>query len=274
MSNEYGSVYVLVTIQPGKEQDFVYEIGSDESFLDSKIEKMVFVHGSFDFIVVLTGNSYEIDRRILKMRKLEYVQGTETLIPFKWEIPKEAPKLPKNLLPPTPLVTSPICPTPKPAVLQTPEVELKTYCEHPVVLYSTKGGNTKKVAGEIADELGCPLKEITKDSVFSTVNLRDFDMVFIGTGIYRGLPNEYLTSFLNSAEFGNQRFALFMTWLRLGKGDKGVFDKIDKILEAKGKKLLGNYFECRGDYPSGYPDARDFEDARKWASKVGKKTAE
>jgi flavodoxin len=270
MSNEYGSVYVLVTVQPGKEQDFVYEFGSDESFLDSRIEKMVFVHGSFDFIVVLTGNSYDMDRRILKMRKLQYVQSTETLIPFKWEIPKEAPKLPKSI-PATPLTTSPISLQPKPAAFQTLEPELMTYCERPIVLYSTKGGNTKKVAEEIAHELNCPLTEITKDLDFATVDLRDFDMVFIGTGIYRGYPNENLTSFLNSAEFGNQRFALFMTWLRLGKGDRGVFDKIDKILEAKGRKLLGSYFECRGDYPSGYPDARDFDDARKWASKVGKK---
>jgi len=270
MSSEYGSVYVLVTIQPGKEQDFVYEVGSDESFPDSRIEKMVFVHGSFDFIVMLTGNSYEIDRRILKMRKLPYVQGTETLIPFKWEIPKESPKPPK-ILQPRPITTSPTCPTPKPAVQQTPEPELKTYCEYPIVLYSTKAGNTKKVAQEIAGELNCPIKEITKGSDFSAVNLRDFDMVFIGTGIYRSHPNEDLVSFLNSAEFGNQQFALFLTWLRLGKGDKAVFDKIDGVLKAKGRKLLSSYFECRGDYPNGYPDARDFDDARKWASKVGKK---
>jgi flavodoxin len=273
MSNEYGSVYVLVTIQPGKEQDFLYEIRSDESFLDSRIEKMVFVHGSFDFIVVLTGNSYELDRRILKMRKLQYVQGTETLIPFKWEIPKEPPKLPKDL-PSKTLTTSLTSPTPKPVALQTPESELKTYCEYPIVLYSTKGGNTRKVAEEIADELNCPLKEVTKDLDFSTVNLRDFDMVFIGTGIYRDHPNENLISFLKSAEFGNQQFALFVTWLRLKKGDKDVFDKIDTILETKGKKLLGSYFECRGDYPNGHPDARDFDQARKWASKVGKKTAQ
>jgi len=270
MSREYGSVYILVTIQPGKEQDFAYEIRSDEEFPDSKVEKMVFVHGTFDFLVELTGNSYEMDRRILKMRKLSYVQSTETLIPFKWEIPRELPKQTQNLpsKAPTSFIISPAL---KPAILQVPEPELKTYCEHPIVLYSTKSGNTKKLAEEISNELSCPIREITKDLDYSTLNLSDYDMVFIGTGIYRNLPNEILTSFLRSAEFGNQQFALFITWLRLRTGDKDVFNKIDEILKMKGKKLLGSYFECRGDYPSGYPDVRDFENAKKWASKVGKK---
>jgi flavodoxin len=273
MSGEYGTIYVLVTIQPGKEQDFVYEVGSDLSFVDSMIEKMVFVHGSFDFIVVLTGNSYEIDRRILKMRKLSYVLGTETLIPFKWEIPKEKPK-PPIPLPSMPSTLLPPSLTPEPAVLKIPIIEPKTYCEYPIVLYSTRGGNTKKVAEEIADELKCPVKEITKDLDFSTINLRDFDMVFIGTAVYRDHPNENMLNFLKSAEFGNQRFALFITWLRLRKGDKIVFDEIGKVLETKGRRLLGNYFECRGDYPNGHPDTRDFDDARKWASSVGKKAAQ
>ena len=75
--------YVLVAIQPGKEQEFANEIVSKGLILDSKVERMDFVHGSFDFIIILTGNTYDIDRRILEMRKLPYVRRTETLIPFE-----------------------------------------------------------------------------------------------------------------------------------------------------------------------------------------------
>lgn len=88
MSSETGRAYVLVVLQPGKEQDFANEIIAKGLILDSKVEKMDFVHGSFDFIVILTGNTYDIDRRILEMRKLPYVRRTETLIPFEmlnWE---------------------------------------------------------------------------------------------------------------------------------------------------------------------------------------------
>jgi hypothetical protein len=83
MSNEKVHVYVLVVLQPGKEQEFANEIISKGLILDSKIEKMDFVHGSFDFIVIFTGTAYDIDRRILEMRKLPYVRRTETLIPFE-----------------------------------------------------------------------------------------------------------------------------------------------------------------------------------------------
>ncbi len=269
MINEYGSIYVLVTIQPGKEQDLVYDIEKDPAFPDSRVEKMIFVHGAIDFIVVFAGNSYEIDRRILKMRSLSYVQNTETLIPFRVEIPREKPKV--KIQPPPLITISPTIPEPEPTVLPIPIVEPKTYCEHPVVLYSTKGGNTRKVAEEIADELGCPIKEIAQDSDISTINLQDFDMVFVGTGIYRDHPNENLISFLKTANFGIQQFALFITWLRLRKGDAIVSEEIKKILENKGRRMLSSYFECRGDSPSGHPDDKDFEDVRKWARTVGRK---
>jgi len=95
VSRENSRAYVLVVIQPGKEQEFANEILSKGLILDSKVEKMDFVHGSFDFIIILTGNKYDIDRRILEMRKLPFVRRTETLIPFEmlnWEdlIPKSS----------------------------------------------------------------------------------------------------------------------------------------------------------------------------------------
>jgi len=83
MSSKNERAYVLVVIQPGKEQDFANEILSKGLVLDSKVERMDFVHGSFDFIVILNGTKFDIDRRILEMRKLPFVRRTETLIPFE-----------------------------------------------------------------------------------------------------------------------------------------------------------------------------------------------
>lgn len=80
--------YVLIEIHPGKEQDFAKEIISKGYIVDSKVERIDFVHGSFDAIVILSGTKHEIDNRILEMRKLPFVKRTETLIPFEllnWE---------------------------------------------------------------------------------------------------------------------------------------------------------------------------------------------
>ncbi len=83
MSDRINRAYVLVVIQPGKEEEFANKILEKGLLLDPKIEKMDFVHGSYDFIILLKGTTEDIDRRILEMRKLPYVQRTETLIPFE-----------------------------------------------------------------------------------------------------------------------------------------------------------------------------------------------
>jgi hypothetical protein len=80
--------YVLVILQPGKEQEFANEIVLKGLTLSSKVEKMDFVHGTVDFIIVFSGPKDDIDYRILEIRKLPYVRSTQTLIPFEmlnWE---------------------------------------------------------------------------------------------------------------------------------------------------------------------------------------------
>lgn len=88
MAGENGRAYVLVAIQPGKEQEFANEIISKGLILNSKVERLDFVHGSFDFIVILAGRRIDIDHLIFEIRKLSFVRKTETLIPFEmlnWE---------------------------------------------------------------------------------------------------------------------------------------------------------------------------------------------
>lgn len=83
MSSEDIRVYVLVELQPGKEGEFGNEILSNGLILDPKVERLDFVHGSFDFIIALKGKLRDIDRRIIEMRKSPCVRKTETLICFE-----------------------------------------------------------------------------------------------------------------------------------------------------------------------------------------------
>ena len=88
MSYKNNRVYVLVEIQPGKEQEFTDEVLSKGLIVDSKVERMDFVHGSFDFVFMLFGTMESVDRRIMEMRKSQHVRRTETLICFEllsWE---------------------------------------------------------------------------------------------------------------------------------------------------------------------------------------------
>jgi len=81
-------VYVLVEVQPGREKEFMEEVLSKGLIRDSRVERMDFVHGSFDLVVMLTGAMKDVDARVIAMRKIPFVLRTETLISFgmlNWE---------------------------------------------------------------------------------------------------------------------------------------------------------------------------------------------
>jgi flavodoxin len=145
----------------------------------------------------------------------------------------------------------------------------------PLVLYSTKSGNTEKVAKAIAQELSCQCLRITKNSDFSNVDLNDFDTVFIGTGIYKGKPQTDLLNYLQGATIhGRKQFALFMTSFGWGKGiaDKNTIDTIQTILSARGQSMLGNSYCCfesgLGFVKRGHPNNNELNEAGKWAKKL------
>jgi len=156
----------------------------------------------------------------------------------------------------------------------------------PIVLYSTIGGNTEKVAKEIAAELNCQCVKIAEGFDSSTLDLNDFDFVFVGTGNIWGNPHAPLLSYLKEINLtGSRQFALFMTRFGRGKSDRDVFDKVKAAVEAKGQVMLEDYFKCMGEGRTefwsgmgrlighdarGHPDAEDLSAAREWAGELAK----
>jgi flavodoxin len=144
---------------------------------------------------------------------------------------------------------------------------------NPIVIYSTKGGNTEKVALEIAQELNCKAIKITAESDFSAMSFGDFDLVFIGTWVRGGEPSPDMISFLEQLNFedSDRQFALFMTWAGGGKSDILTFRRVKQLLEAKNQRLLDDHYKCLGKTfgfaRRGHPDEQDLADARKWARK-------
>ena len=154
----------------------------------------------------------------------------------------------------------------------------------PIVLYSSKSGNTEKIAREIASELNCRCEKISENSDSTTIDLGDFDLVFLGTGNYDKKPNADMLNYLKEMNLNNSRiFALFMTWIGRGTSDKDVYDKIKEAVEEKGQRLMENYHSClfeghsiiarviaRVIFPNakGHPTAEDLSNARKWAKEI------
>jgi len=142
-----------------------------------------------------------------------------------------------------------------------------------IVIYSTKGGNTRKVAEEIASELNCELAKIDHDSSTSAVDLSSYDFVFVGTGIYFGTLNPDMQRYLETIDLKNaKQFAFFVTWGGAGKTDQAVITKLKAILENKGQKVIEECFKCYGGRrfalsKRGHPNNEDTQAAKKWAKK-------
>lgn len=153
-----------------------------------------------------------------------------------------------------------------------------------IVLYSSKGGNTEKIAKEISSELNCPCIKIAEDFDASTANLNDYGLVFVGTGVYASKPNSEMVNYLNGMNLkDSRRFALFLTWFGRSSSDKDVFDKIKTAVEAKGQEMLENYYKCQGEGHTmmtrtvarlmghdarGHPKAEEISAAGTWAKAI------
>jgi flavodoxin len=143
----------------------------------------------------------------------------------------------------------------------------------PIVLYATKSGNTKKVADAIASELNCETFRITQTSM-PKINLNYYDVIFIGSGISFGNPNEDLVRFLQAVELKEQkRFTVFLTWGGAGQTDKQALNRLQTLLESKGQTLVADSFKCFGGRQftfakRGHPNGDDLRASSEWAKKI------
>ena len=137
-----------------------------------------------------------------------------------------------------------------------------------IVLYSTKSGNTKKIADEIASELNCEAVRIPQINEMPTIDVNNYDLIFIGTGIHFGNPNEDMVRYLKTTHLKEHKsFAVFVTWGGAGKTDQEVIAKLKTILELKDQKLIEDYYKCYGGRQfsllrRGHPNDEDSKAAR------------
>jgi flavodoxin len=149
----------------------------------------------------------------------------------------------------------------------------------PIVLYSTKSGSTQKVADEIALELNCESLKITKTSQAATVDLNNYDLIVVGTGVHFGNPDEDMVAYLETVNLMESKtFALFVTWGGAGKTNQIVIAKLKTMLESKNQKVIKDFFSCYDGWKGaflkrGHPKPEDLKAARIWAQNIVKTTS-
>lgn len=144
----------------------------------------------------------------------------------------------------------------------------------PIILYASKSGNTKKIADSMASQLGCQQIRITSSGPVSPVDLEEYDLFLVGTGLYAGTPNEDLVRFLEKLELkGTKQFAIFITWGGAPRSDKMALSRLRALLEKKGQKVLDDHFASFGGWKGilmkrGHPKSEEIQAAGEWAKKL------
>lgn len=128
------------------------------------------------------------------------------------------------------------------------------------VFVDSRGGNTRKVAEAIAEELGITVGDLT-------VPLPDdAKILFLGSGTYGGKPGEAVMKFIGSGTFTGRKAALFGTSAS-SAGSEKIITVMADALKEKGATILGSW-HCRGRFlfiNRGKPDKEDLDNAKKFA---------
>jgi flavodoxin len=131
------------------------------------------------------------------------------------------------------------------------------------VFVDSRGGNTKKVADAIAEELGITVGDL-KSSLPD-----DAKVLFLGSGTYGGRPGEAMMKFIGSGTFAGRRVAIFGTSGGPAGSEKMIAVMAD-ALKQKGATIIGSY-HCRGKFLLlnwGRPSKEDLDNAKKFAREM------
>ena len=131
------------------------------------------------------------------------------------------------------------------------------------VLVDSRGGNTRKVADAIADELGIKARDVTASLT------DDGKILFLGSGTYGGKPGEAMMKFIESGNFSERKVAIFGTSASIAGAQK-MIATMEDALTKKGATILGSY-DCRGKIflvNRGHPSSEDLDNAKKFAREM------
>jgi flavodoxin len=135
------------------------------------------------------------------------------------------------------------------------------------VLVDSRGGNTRKVADAIAEEMGISATDV------ASAPQNDAKLLFLGSGTYGGKPGEAMLKFIGSGNFTGRKVAIFGTSASLAGGQKLIFAMADMV-QQKGALVMGSY-HCKGKFlfvNRGHPSDEDLDNAKKFAREMFNKS--
>lgn len=131
------------------------------------------------------------------------------------------------------------------------------------IIYQTKTGHTEKLAKALGDVLNVEPINICEPHI-----LNETDLLFVGTGIYGGKPDEALLDYLYNLPNNKIKGAAIFS-SSASKSDNT--ELIVNILRQKGIEVLNKRFHCSGQFlifKWGHPDKADIKNIKEFARMV------
>ncbi len=129
------------------------------------------------------------------------------------------------------------------------------------VRYYSRGGNTKKVAEAIAEELGVEALDITHP-------VEGADILFLGNSMYAFTIDKNVKKFVQGLKVENAKEIVnFST----SASDSSTHKKVNKNIKDPNIKLNENHFSIFGEFlgmNKGRPNEEDLKAAKEFARKI------
>ncbi len=149
-----------------------------------------------------------------------------------------------------------------------------------IILYSSKSGNTEKVASSISSELDAiqfNIRNLDVDEMKAFWKDNQADIYWIGSGVYGGCFEKKICKFLDQyLPPDDATLALFATWLGRGDSANKAFQRLEEQLLNRSQqfKILKPHFVCYGKtlcLKRNHPSSVDLKNAREWAKNLQEK---
>ncbi len=131
------------------------------------------------------------------------------------------------------------------------------------VVYASKTGHSKKIAGAVADTLGVPCADIRDKAAVGNT-----DLLFIAGGLYGGQSLPEMLAFADGLEPGSIKQAVLLTSCATKTARQ---ETLRQHLEARGIPVAGEEFLCQGAFllfGFGHPNRADLAAAAAFASRI------
>ncbi|MHA1147949.1 MAG: flavodoxin family protein [Promethearchaeota archaeon] len=114
-----------------------------------------------------------------------------------------------------------------------------------LITYFSNTGNTEKIAIAMKDALTNHEVELVKAKDMESENLKYYDIVALGSGIYAGKINKSILDLIKKAGNLPPKFILFNTHAS-PEHYQHSFKRVKKIIDNAGAEVIGEW-DCRGD---------------------------